>query len=71
MQLIGPRGPGTPGDRRVSVEEGAPEPAAPVQASAEGGAGLELLSSRGTEQVIDLTVGDTQIVMIFDEGLEL
>lgn len=32
---------------------------------------VELLNSDGSAQVFDLTVGDTQIVMILDEGLEL
>jgi hypothetical protein len=32
---------------------------------------VEVLSSTGSTQVVDLTVGDTQVVMIFDEGLEL
>jgi hypothetical protein len=38
---------------------------------AEPRAGVELLSSPGTARVVDLTVGDTQVVMIFDEGLDL
>ena len=32
---------------------------------------VELLSSPGTAQVFDLTMGDTQVVMILDERLEL
>jgi hypothetical protein len=34
-------------------------------------ADVELLSSPGDARLVDLTVGDTQVVMIFDEGLEL
>jgi len=34
-------------------------------------AGVELLSSPGAARVVDLTVGETQVVMIFDEGLDL
>lgn len=34
-------------------------------------AGVQLLTSPGAAQVVDLTVGDTQVVMIFDDQLEL
>lgn len=34
-------------------------------------AGVEVLSSPGTAHVVDLAVGETQVVMIFDEGLDL
>jgi len=34
-------------------------------------ADVELLSSPGEGRVVDLTVGDTQVVMIFDPRLEL
>ncbi len=34
-------------------------------------AGVELLSSPGSARVVDLAVGDTQVVMIFDERLNL
>lgn len=34
-------------------------------------AGVELLSSPGAARVVDLTVGETQVVMIFDERLGL
>jgi len=34
-------------------------------------AGVEVLSSPGNAQVVDLAVGDAQVVMIFDEGLDL
>ena len=40
---------------------------APLPARAE----VEVLSSPGQAQVVDLTVGETQIVMIFDRGLPL
>ena len=32
---------------------------------------VDVLSSPGSAQVVDLAVGDAQIVMIFDEGLDL
>ena len=32
---------------------------------------FELLSSPGTAQVVDLSVGGTRFVMIFDEDLDL
>jgi len=34
-------------------------------------AGVELLSSPGAARVVDLTVGETQVVMIFDERIGL
>ncbi len=34
-------------------------------------AGFELLSPQGDARVVDLTVGDTQVVMIFDKRLDL
>jgi hypothetical protein len=44
-----------------------------VMASGEIGlqAGVEVLSSPGNARIVDLAVGDTQVVMIFDEGLDL
>ena len=33
--------------------------------------GIELLSSPGTAQLIDFSVGETQVVMIFDEELDI
>jgi hypothetical protein len=36
-----------------------------------GRAEVEVVSSPGTARVVDLNVGDTQVVMIFDERLEL
>lgn len=49
------------------------EPRAPVgDALPVGLAAVELLSSAGGRaEVFDLTIGETQVVMIFDEGLEL
>jgi len=35
------------------------------------GLGVEVLSTDGAVQVVDVTVGETQVVMIFDEGLDL
>ena len=32
---------------------------------------IELLSSPGTAQVLDLSVGETQLIMIFDEALDI
>jgi len=32
---------------------------------------IQLISSPGTAQVLDLTVGDTRVVMIFDEALDI
>jgi hypothetical protein len=34
-------------------------------------AGVQVVSSPGVSQVVDLTVGETQLVMIFDAGLDL
>jgi hypothetical protein len=34
-------------------------------------AGVAVLSSPGEARVVDLTVGETQVVMIFDSGLDL
>jgi hypothetical protein len=34
-------------------------------------AGVQVVSSPGVSQVVDLTVGETQLVMIFDPGLDL
>lgn len=34
-------------------------------------AGVEVLSSPGASRVVDLAVGETQVVMIFDERLDL
>lgn len=49
---------------------------APLQAAAEPAAEppageIFLISSPGEAQVVDLTVGETQVVMIFDEALDL
>lgn len=51
-------------------------PAAPVatarpQAAATPRAGISSLRTPGPAQVLDLTVGDTQVVMIFDAELSL
>jgi len=56
---------------------GPPKEPAPEIAAVEAGepaptnATFELLSSPGHAQVVDLSVGETQIVMIFDEALDL
>jgi hypothetical protein len=42
-----------------------------ARAAVETHADVELLSSPGEGRVVDLTVGDTQVVMIFDSRLEL
>lgn len=34
-------------------------------------AGVEVMETPSAARVLDLTVGDTQVVMIFDEGIEL
>lgn len=36
-----------------------------------GVSSVEVLSSPGAAKVVDFTVGETQLVMIFDEGIEL
>jgi hypothetical protein len=33
--------------------------------------GIELISSPGDAQVMEFTVGETQIVMIFDEAMDI
>lgn len=45
-----------------------PPPASPELGPVRG---IELLASPGEAQVVDFSVGDTQIVMIFDEALDL
>lgn len=46
-------------------------PAAPVLAATYPLADVEVLSTLGNAQIIDLSVGDTQVVMIFDSRIEL
>ena len=47
-------------------------PTAPMKPIAEAPrAGIEALRTPGPAQVLDLTVGDTQVVMIFDAELSL
>lgn len=48
-----------------------PHPAVPLAATEAPRAGIESLRTRGPAQVLDLTVGDTQVVMIFDAELSL
>jgi hypothetical protein len=43
-----------------------PSPATPVASE-----GIELISSPGDAQVMEFTVGETQIVMIFDEAMDI
>jgi hypothetical protein len=45
--------------------------ATPVRTAAYPLADVEVLSTPGEAQIIDLSVGDTQVVMIFDSRLEL
>lgn len=45
--------------------------AAPAAAPVTPRAGIESLRTPGSAQVLDLTVGDTQVVMIFDAELKL
>ena len=50
----------------------APEdPAVAFAPAATPRAGVQVVSSPGVSQVVDLTVGETQLVMIFDPGLDL
>jgi hypothetical protein len=44
----------------------APRPVAPAPSN-----GIELISSPGDAQVMEFTVGETQIVMIFDEAMDI
>ena len=46
-------------------------PAAPVLAATYPLADVEVLSTPGDAQIIDLSVGNTQVVMIFDSRIEL
>lgn len=46
-------------------------PAAPVLAASYPLADVEVLSTPGDAQIIDLSVGNTQVVMIFDSRIEL
>ncbi len=46
-------------------------PAVPLRTAAYPLADVEVLSTPGEAQIIDLSVGDTQVVMIFDSRLEI
>ncbi len=61
-----------PADEAWRAEDTAPRRLAvqPAEREFPGGA-FEILSSPGEAQVLDLSVGETQIVMIFDEELEI
>ncbi len=61
LPLVGP-----PTSRRAS----GPVPSVEFEAAAPRAA-VDLVEPAAGAQVFDLTVGDTQVVMIFDEGLEL
>ena len=46
-------------------------PASQFASADESPGQIQLISSPGTAQVLDLTVGDTRVVMIFDEALDI
>ena len=58
-----------------STAPGAPPPTLPVAVAATEqetpAAGVELISSPGEAQVMELAIGETQVVMIFDEALDI
>lgn len=59
-----------PGEPFPAVAEEA-ERRAPASAGGDRRAAVDLLSSPGSARVVDLAVGETQVVMIFDEGIDL
>jgi len=59
MLTTPPRAPATVGQARAVAEAAAPR------------AAIDLVERADRAQVVDLTVGGTQVVMIFDEGMEL
>jgi anti-sigma factor RsiW len=55
----------------VSALRPGPSPAVHVADRKMGRAGVEVLEPRDGARVVDLTVGETQVVMVFDERLNL
>jgi hypothetical protein len=55
----------------VSALRPGPSPAVHVADRKVGRAGVEVLELRDGARVVDLTVGETQVVMVFDERLNL
>lgn len=64
LMVTGTTGPAT----SPVIAENAIPPAGLYEPTA---AGVEILSTPGTARVVDMTVGETKVVMIFDERLEL
>ena len=58
-------------DRDGQRTEPAPSPAISIAEERSAEPAFELLSSRGTAQVVDMSVGGERFVMIFDEELDL
>ena len=57
---------------QVALDTASPaELSAPLGRDRSPEPGIELIHSPGTAQVLDLSVGDTQFVMIFDEALDI